>query len=48
MIGELPELPKLKRQISTFLTQPREEPLNEQAKDLLETYNIHPAELFQE
>ena len=44
--GDLPELPKLKRQIGTFLTQPREDPLNEQAKDLLETYNIHPAELF--
>lgn len=46
--GELPELPKLKRQLATYLTQPGEEPLNEQARDLLETYNLHPAELFQE
>ncbi len=46
--GELPELPKLKHSIATFLTQPREEPLNEQARDLLETYSIHPAELFKE
>ena len=46
--GELPELPKLKHQIAAYLTQPAEEPLNEQARDLLETYNMHPAELFKD
>lgn len=44
---ELPELAKLKHQLSTFLTQPPEEPLNEQANDLIETYSFKVRELFQ-